>query len=124
MLKLSQIGNYTMKDSCNCLLLTSMQRAHLQMDDRQSKTALEEEKLEDAVSCRAKVTGEGDDKYLIATAEQPLCAYHLDDWIHPSQLPIRYYSQVWSKPRDEPLHLRCLPECCRRSCLCSFCSPL
>ncbi|CAL5330178.1 unnamed protein product [Camellia sinensis] len=62
-------------------------RAHLQMDDRQSKTALEEGKLEDAVSCRAKVTGEGDDKYLIAIAEQPLCAYHLDDWIHPSQLP-------------------------------------
>lgn len=37
-----------------------------------------------------KVTGEGDDKYLIATAEQPLCAYHIDDWIHPTQLPIRY----------------------------------
>lgn len=37
-----------------------------------------------------KVTGEGDDKYLIATAEQPLCSYHLEEWIHPSQLPIRY----------------------------------
>ncbi|GMP98024.1 hypothetical protein CsSME_00046065 [Camellia sinensis var. sinensis] len=75
------------------------QRAHLQMDDRQSKTALEEGKLEDAVSCRAKVTGEGDDKYLIVTAEQPLCAYHLDDWIHPSQLPIRYggYSSCFRK---------------------------
>ncbi|KAL7199314.1 hypothetical protein ACSBR2_021577 [Camellia fascicularis] len=36
-----------------------------------------------------KVTGEGDDKYLIATAEQPLCAYHLDDWILFPQLPIR-----------------------------------
>ncbi|CAL5383044.1 unnamed protein product [Camellia sinensis] len=31
-----------------------MQCAHLQMDDRQSKTALEEGKLGDAVSCRAK----------------------------------------------------------------------
>ncbi|CAL5393970.1 unnamed protein product [Camellia sinensis] len=31
-----------------------MQHAHLQMDDRQSKTDLEEGKLEDAVSCRAK----------------------------------------------------------------------
>lgn len=43
-----------------------------------------------------QVTGEGDDKYLIATAEQPLCAYHIDDWIHPSQLPLRcgiYQSQ-------------------------------
>nr|XP_043626311.1 serine--tRNA ligase [Erigeron canadensis] len=46
-----------------------------------------------------KVTGEGDDKYLIATAEQPLCAYHIDDWIHPSQLPIRYagYSSCFRK---------------------------
>ncbi|XP_011022067.1 PREDICTED: serine--tRNA ligase [Populus euphratica] len=46
-----------------------------------------------------KVTGEGDDKYLIATSEQPLCAYHLDDWIHPSQLPIRYagYSSCFRK---------------------------
>ncbi|KAJ6990640.1 hypothetical protein NC653_019030 [Populus alba x Populus x berolinensis] len=34
-----------------------------------------------------QVTGEGDDKHLIATAEQPLRAYHQDDWIHPSQLP-------------------------------------
>ncbi|KAG6767162.1 hypothetical protein POTOM_028344 [Populus tomentosa] len=32
-----------------------------------------------------QVTGEGDDKYLIATAKQPLRAYHQDDWIHPSQ---------------------------------------
>ncbi|XP_073020149.1 serine--tRNA ligase-like [Primulina eburnea] len=46
-----------------------------------------------------KVTGEGDDKYLIATAEQPLCAYHLDEWIHPSQLPLRYagYSSCFRK---------------------------
>lgn len=46
-----------------------------------------------------KVTGEGEDKYLIATAEQPLCAYHIDDWIHPSQLPIRYagYSSCFRK---------------------------
>ncbi|KAF5953087.1 hypothetical protein HYC85_011031 [Camellia sinensis] len=33
---------------------SSMQCAHLQMDDKQSKTALEEGKLGDAVSCRAK----------------------------------------------------------------------
>ncbi|KAI3707137.1 hypothetical protein L6452_25388 [Arctium lappa] len=46
-----------------------------------------------------KVTGEGDDKYLIATAEQPLCAYHIDDWIHPTQLPLRYagYSSCFRK---------------------------
>ncbi|XP_058760569.1 serine--tRNA ligase-like [Vicia villosa] len=46
-----------------------------------------------------KVTGEGDDKYLIATAEQPLCAYHIDDWIRPRQLPLRYagYSSCFRK---------------------------
>ncbi|XP_074341666.1 serine--tRNA ligase, cytoplasmic-like [Apium graveolens] len=27
---------------------------------------------------------------MIATAEQPLSAYHIDDWFHPSDLPIRY----------------------------------
>ncbi|PIN26634.1 Seryl-tRNA synthetase [Handroanthus impetiginosus] len=46
-----------------------------------------------------EITGEGDDKYLIATAEQPLCAYHINDWIHPSQLPLRYagYSSCFRK---------------------------
>nr|POE53078.1 serine--trna ligase [Quercus suber] len=33
------------------------------------------------------------------SAEQPLCAYHLEDWIHPSELPIRYarYSSCFLK---------------------------
>ncbi|KAH0465081.1 hypothetical protein IEQ34_005184 [Dendrobium chrysotoxum] len=37
-----------------------------------------------------KVTGEGDDKYLIATSEQPLCSYHLEERIYPTSLPLRY----------------------------------
>lgn len=37
-----------------------------------------------------KLTGEGEDKYLIATSEQPLCAHHKDEWFHPSQLPKKY----------------------------------
>lgn len=43
-----------------------------------------------------KVTGKTDDpggsseKYLIATSEQPICAYHKGDWIKESSLPIRY----------------------------------
>ncbi|KAG7536652.1 Aminoacyl-tRNA synthetase class II [Arabidopsis suecica] len=48
-----------------------------------------------------KVIGEGDhdEKYLIATAEQPLCAYHQNEWINPSELPIRYagYSTCFRK---------------------------
>jgi len=44
-----------------------------------------------------KVTGksgeggvEEDDKYLIATSEQPIAAYHRDEWIPKDSLPIRY----------------------------------
>ncbi|XP_078430837.1 seryl-tRNA synthetase / serine-tRNA ligase [Wolffia australiana] len=46
-----------------------------------------------------KVTGEGEDKYLIATAEQPLCAYHLGDRVYPADVPIRYagYSTCFRK---------------------------
>jgi seryl-tRNA synthetase len=34
--------------------------------------------------------GSSNDKYLIATSEQPLCAYHKGDWIDPKELPLRY----------------------------------
>ncbi|KAA6383799.1 MAG: putative Serine--tRNA ligase [Streblomastix strix] len=37
-----------------------------------------------------KVTGEGEDKYLIATSEQPLTCLHRGDWMEPQDLPIRY----------------------------------
>lgn len=33
---------------------------------------------------------EGGDKYLIATSEQPICAYHKDDWLEEKALPLRY----------------------------------
>ncbi|CAN6296128.1 unnamed protein product [Urochloa humidicola] len=46
-----------------------------------------------------KVTGDGDEKYLIATSEQALCAYHLGDRIYRAELPIRYagYSTCFRK---------------------------
>ena len=46
-----------------------------------------------------KVTGEGEDKYLIATAEQTLCAMHRGEWFEKSQLPIKYigYSTCFRK---------------------------
>jgi seryl-tRNA synthetase len=37
-----------------------------------------------------KVSGEGDDKYLIATAEQPLSTFHRGQWMDTKSLPIRY----------------------------------
>jgi seryl-tRNA synthetase len=36
-----------------------------------------------------KVTGDGE-KYLIATSEQPLCVYHVDEWINESELPRKF----------------------------------
>eukprot|EP00667_Euglena_gracilis_P009527 EG_transcript_9682 len=37
-----------------------------------------------------KVTGEGDEKYLIATSEQPICAFHRNQWFSEKDLPIKY----------------------------------
>jgi seryl-tRNA synthetase len=40
-----------------------------------------------------KVIGEaGEEKYLIATSEQPISAFHMGQWIDPAKLPIRYES--------------------------------
>lgn len=33
---------------------------------------------------------QGDEKYLIATSEQPIAAFHRDEWIATELLPIRY----------------------------------
>lgn len=35
-------------------------------------------------------TEDGDEKYLIATSEQPIAAYHRDEWLAESSLPIKY----------------------------------
>jgi seryl-tRNA synthetase len=40
-----------------------------------------------------QVTGDREEKYLIATSEQPMCAYHLGDRIHPDELPIRWVTR-------------------------------
>jgi len=37
-----------------------------------------------------KVTGDGEDKYLIATSEQPISAYHRGEWMNPKTLPLKY----------------------------------
>ena len=35
------------------------------------------------------MTGASEDQYLIATSEQPICAYHHGEWIDDKQLPKR-----------------------------------
>ena len=46
-----------------------------------------------------KVSGGGEDQYLIATSEQPICAYHAGEWLTDKQLPIKYagYSTCFRK---------------------------
>jgi seryl-tRNA synthetase len=52
--------------------------------------------LEDFDEQLYKVSGKTDDpdggseKYLIATSEQPICAYHKGEWLEPKDLPLRY----------------------------------
>ena len=43
--------------------------------------------------------GEGEDKYLIATSEQPLCASFRGDWLEKADLPIKLigYSTCFRK---------------------------
>ena len=45
------------------------------------------------------MTGAGEDQYLIATSEQPICAYHANEWLNEKQLPIKYagYSTCFRK---------------------------
>lgn len=45
-----------------------------------------------------KVSGDGD-KYLIATSEQPICAFYLNEWLEPKTLPRRFagYSTCFRK---------------------------
>ncbi|KAJ2161665.1 Cytosolic seryl-tRNA synthetase [Coemansia sp. RSA 552] len=48
-----------------------------------------------------KVTGDGEDKYLIATSEQPISAFHMNEWFERpgEQLPLKYagYSTCFRK---------------------------
>ncbi|KAK5575166.1 hypothetical protein RB653_010422 [Dictyostelium firmibasis] len=46
-----------------------------------------------------KVSGDNEEKYLIATSEQPISAYHQDEWIEEKDLPKKYvgYSTCFRK---------------------------
>lgn len=37
-----------------------------------------------------KASNDDKEKYLIATSEQPISAYHADEWINAKELPYRY----------------------------------
>ncbi|KAF9067432.1 hypothetical protein BDP27DRAFT_1328834 [Rhodocollybia butyracea] len=46
-----------------------------------------------------KVIADDDEKYLIATSEQPISVFHADEWLEKTELPIRYagYSTCFRK---------------------------
>lgn len=51
------------------------------------------------VFIHAAGAGEDDEKYLIATSEQPICAFHRGEWLQEKELPKRYagYSSCFRK---------------------------
>lgn len=49
-----------------------------------------DEELYKVVGKGQEKTEESDEKYLIATSEQPIAAYHRDEWIPEATLPIKY----------------------------------
>lgn len=53
----------------------------------------------DRVRLTLQVTGDTEDKYLIATSEQPISAFHSEESIEPKNLPIKYagYSTCFRK---------------------------
>ena len=76
--------------------------------------------------CKKQVLGKGseksddksvDEKYLIATSEQPIAAFHRDEWLATTDLPLRYsgtknfYTNVRlysnRKKASPPPHMTC-----------------
>jgi len=67
---------------------TAMQTPYFMEKGEMAKCA----QLEDFDEQLYKVSGDGDDKYLVATSEQPMCAYHAAENVDPRDLPTRYAS--------------------------------
>jgi hypothetical protein len=71
--------------------------------------------------------GEGEEKYLIATSEQTLCAMHRKGWFEKNELPIKYvgYSTCFRKEagshgRDTLGIFRWVGRAAKGMCMCGF----
>lgn len=64
---------------------TAMQPPYFVEKEQMAKCA----QLDDFDEQLYKVSGDGE-KYLIATSEQPLCVYHIDEWVDERDLPRKY----------------------------------
>ncbi|KAL3425625.1 seryl-tRNA synthetase [Phlyctema vagabunda] len=65
---------------------TPLQTPQFMLKDYMAKTAQLEQFDEELY----KVVDGDTDKYLIATSEQPISAFHADEWLQPKELPIKY----------------------------------
>lgn len=66
---------------------TPLQTPQFMMQDMMAKTAQLEQFDEELYKV---IDGDGPEKYLIATSEQPISAMHADEWMQKHELPIRY----------------------------------
>jgi seryl-tRNA synthetase len=67
---------------------TALQTPQFMLKDYMAKTAQLEQFDEELYKV---VDGEAqNDKYLIATSEQPISAFHADEWLLAKELPIKY----------------------------------
>lgn len=67
---------------------TPLQTPQFMLKDYMAKTAQLEQFDEELYKV---VDGDAqNDKYLIATSEQPISAFHADEWLQPKELPIKY----------------------------------
>lgn len=64
---------------------TALQPPYFMEKEQMAKCA----QLDDFDEQLYKVTGDGE-KYLIATSEQPICVYHVDEWVDERDLPRKY----------------------------------
>ena len=72
---------------------TMLQPPFFMNKDMMSKVAqLEQydEELYKVLGEKNKETGQREEKYLIATSEQPICAFHQKEWLNEKALPKRY----------------------------------
>jgi seryl-tRNA synthetase len=68
------------------------------------------------------VAGEGEDKYLIATSEQPLAAMHGKDWYEKSELPLKYAGYSTCFRKEVGSHGRCVSAQTARKPFCPYLS--
>lgn len=73
---------------------TMAKTAQLEQFDEELYTVLETSRTTDALpNADEEKERKTRKKYLIATSEQPLSAYHMDEWILEKDLPLRYAGQ-------------------------------